>query len=157
MPKWFFGAYEAVDDAFALLQAYGLGIVQRRGAPPKRLQNQFFLTELGAQKADELSSTKGLDWYPQQAHLVRLVAGSDNGTQLKERQYAQDAYALATWGDRIGSVREQVEIRLADLRAQAPSRTTTPTGPAAAQSTAAQVTQAGVTETGAAGAAEEDS
>lgn len=80
MPKWFYGAYEEVDDAFAILQAYGLGLVRRRGAPPKPLRNQFFLTEFGAEKADELATTDVLSWYSRQAKLVHQVAGSDSGS-----------------------------------------------------------------------------
>lgn len=115
MPKWFYGAYEEVDDAFAILQAYRLGLVRRRGAPPKPLRNQFLLTDFGAEKADELAGTDVLSWYTRQAKLVHLVAGSDSGTQLKERQYAQDAYADAIWGTTIGSISEQVIQRLALL------------------------------------------
>lgn len=116
MHKWFYGAYEAVDDALGLLQAYGLAFVNRRGTPGNRLQNQFFLTELGASKADELESTKHLDWYPAQASLVRLVAGDDTGTKLKERQYQQEAYAEATWGSTIATIGERVEARILSLR-----------------------------------------
>jgi hypothetical protein len=115
MPKWFYGAYEAVDDAFALLQGYGLALVQRRGTPGNRLQNQFFLTEFGAEKAGELQGLDRLAWYPQQASLVALVAGDDSGTRLKERQYNQEAYAQAVWGTEIGSIRDQVEARLAAI------------------------------------------
>lgn len=115
MPKWFYGAYEEVDDAFAILQAYGLGLVRRRGAPPRPLRNEFFLTELGARKADELASTDVLDWYPRQAALVQTVGGGDSGYRLKERQYAQEAYAGAVWGETIGSISEQVLKRLRDL------------------------------------------
>lgn len=63
MPKWFYGAYEAVDDAMALLETYRLARVRRLGAPPKRLQNSFFLTADGAEAADELASTPRLNWY----------------------------------------------------------------------------------------------
>lgn len=116
MHKWFYGAYEAVDDAFGLLQAYGLAFVNRRGTPGNRLQNQFFLTELGAAKADELESVDRLRWYPAQAALVHLVAGDDTGTKLKERQYQQEAYAETTWGSTIATIREQVETRISSLR-----------------------------------------
>lgn len=112
MPKWFYGAYEAVDDAFSLLQAHGLALVKRRGTPGHRLQNQFYLTELGASMAEELRVTELLAWYPKQAELVALVAGSDHGSRLKERQYQQDTYSQTVWGNDIGSIREQVEIRL---------------------------------------------
>lgn len=126
MPKWFYGAYEEVDDAFAILQAYGLGLVRRRGVPPKPLRNQFFLTELGAEKADELAATDVLSWYSRQAQLVRQVAGSDSGTKLKERQYAQDQYADAIWGTTIGSISDQVVQRLALASQTAPEPDATP-------------------------------
>lgn len=114
MPKWFYGAYEAVDDAMALLETYGLAKVRRRGSPPKRLQNSFFLTQTGAQAADELAQTPGIDWYSKQAQLVAEVAGADSGNKLKERQYAQEAYASARWGQPISSIAEQVRKRLAE-------------------------------------------
>jgi len=114
MPKWFYGAYEAVDDAMALLETYGLAKVRRRGAPPKRLQNSFFLTADGAAAADSLGSTPGLRWYLTQAQLVSQVAGDDSGNKLKGRQYAQEAYATARWGQSIGSIDEQVRKRLAE-------------------------------------------
>lgn len=114
MPKWFYGAYEAVDDAMALLETYGLAHIRRRGAPPKRLQNSFFLTADGKRAADDLASTPGLDWYGQQSKLVHLVAGSDSGNRLKERQYAQEGYAETQWGYAISSIADQVQRRLAE-------------------------------------------
>lgn len=56
-PKWFFGAYEPVDDAFALLEVYGLAFVRRIGVPPARRRTQFFLTEVGAAAATEMATT----------------------------------------------------------------------------------------------------
>jgi hypothetical protein len=114
MPKWFYGAYEAVDDAMALLETYGLAKVRRRGTPPKRLQNSFFLTGDGAAAADSLASSPGLGWYVTQAQLVSEVAGGDSGNKLKARQYAQEAYAATRWGQPIGSIDEQVRKRLAE-------------------------------------------
>jgi len=133
MPKWFYGAYEAVDDAFALLQAHGLARVKRRGTPGNRLQNQFFLTDFGAKKADELNTTDRLDWYPKQAKLVALVARDDTGTQLKQRQYAQESYAQAVWGSDIGSISDQVETRLAAMRVPARFGSTTASSTSAAR------------------------
>ncbi|MCO5995746.1 hypothetical protein [Actinoallomurus rhizosphaericola] len=49
MPRWFFGAYEQLDDAFALLETYGLATLKRSGQPGKKSQrNQFYLTQAGA-------------------------------------------------------------------------------------------------------------
>lgn len=122
MHKWFFGAYEAVDDAFALLQAYGLAHISRRGTPGRRLQNQFFLTQLGVEKSKDLYSIEPLTWYPKQAQIVSLVARNDSGSTLKERQYAQESYARTVWGKDIGSITEQVQARLASLSNATPDK-----------------------------------
>ena len=114
MPKWFYGAYEVVDDAMALLETYGLAKVRRRGTPKKRLQNSFFLTSDGVGAADDLGQTDGLSWYAKQAALIHAVAGSDAGNRLKERQYAQEEYATARWGKPISSIADQVRQRLAE-------------------------------------------
>ena len=128
MPKWFFGAYEAVDDAMALLKTYGLAKVRRRGTPPKRLQNSFFLTEDGAAAADSLTTTLGLNWYITQAQLVSAVAGADSGNKLKNRQYAQEDYAGTRWGQSIGSIAEQVRKRLSEDFEQLATGTGQPSG-----------------------------
>lgn len=112
MPKWFYGAYEAVDDAMSLLETYGLARIRRKGTPPKSLQNSFFLTDDGAVAADTLATAQGLSWYVTQAQLVCQVAGGDSGNKLKERQYAQEEYAAARWGRAISSIEEQVRRRL---------------------------------------------
>lgn len=131
MPKWFFGAYEAVDDAFALLEAYGLAFVYRDGVPPRRLRSQFFLTVDGKAAADEMATEPVLDWYTSQARLVAQVAGSDSGTRLKERQYAQEEYAEARWGTTIASIADQVRARLAQLQLASVA----PTGPSSGGTT----------------------
>lgn len=113
-PKWFYGAYERIDDSFSLLASYGLAKVKRRGVPPKRSNNQFFLSEDGARAADEMAATSVLEWYIKQAELVHLVAGQDSGTRLKARQYDQEAYAEARWGTPIASIEEQVRKRLTE-------------------------------------------
>jgi hypothetical protein len=117
MPKWFFGAYEPVDDAFALLDVYGLAQIRRLGVPPKRDRSQFFLTDAGLTAAEELATDPILGWYVSQARLVGEIAGNDTGTQLKLRQYAQEEYAEAKWGTTIESIGDQVTKRLAVMRA----------------------------------------
>lgn len=112
-PKWFFGAYQAVDDAFALLESYGLAFVRRLGIPPKRRRTQFFLTAAGAKAAEEMATADVLEWYAGQARLVGQVSGKANGSDLKKRQYAQGAaYADAQWGSTIAPIGPQVRARL---------------------------------------------
>ena len=94
MPRWFYGAYEAIDDAMALLERYGLATFRRSGEPgSKSHRNQLFLTSPGANAVVELSKDAVLGWYTQQAELVARVAGETVGSKLKERQYEQATYA----------------------------------------------------------------
>lgn len=114
MPRWLFGAYERLDDAFAHLEAYGLAIMRRT---PGGHRNQFFLLPDGVAAGDSLATTDGpLSWYPRQVRLVLQVAGTANGSQLKQRQYKQASYANTELGSHIGPIADRVRERLAQAR-----------------------------------------
>lgn len=113
MPKWLHGAYEPLDDAFSLLETYGLATAMRRGTPGQSVaQTQFFLTVAGADAAAELAKDPVLGWYAKQVALVSLVAGDDVGSRLKERQYLQATYANTELGLNIASIADRVRERL---------------------------------------------
>lgn len=115
MPKWLHGAYEPLDDAFSLLETYGLATALRRGTPGHNVsQTQFFLTAAGAAAAAELAKDPVLGWYAKQVELVALVAGDDVGSRLKERQYLQATYANTELGLNIASIADRVRERLAE-------------------------------------------
>lgn len=115
MPRWFYGAYEAIDDAMALLETYGLATFRRSGEPgTKSHRNQLFLTAVGADAVAELSGDPVLGWYTRQAELVALVAGDTVGGKLKERQYQQATYAGTELGLDIAPIADHVRKRLDD-------------------------------------------
>lgn len=114
MPKWLHGAYEPLDDAFSLLETYGLATAVRRGTPGQNVsQSQFFLTDAGAAAAATLAQDPVLGWYSTQVELVALVAGDDVGKHLKDRQYLQATYANTELGLNIASIVDRVRGRLA--------------------------------------------
>lgn len=114
MPKWLHGAYEPLDDAFSMLETYGLATAVRRGTPGQNVsQTQFFLTAAGVAAAAELAKDPVLGWYAKQVELVALVAGDDVGSRLKERQYLQATYANTELGLNIASIADHVRERLA--------------------------------------------
>jgi hypothetical protein len=121
MPRWFFGAYEQLDDAFSLLETYGLATLRRIGQPGKQSKrNLFFLTQAGAAAVAELATDPILGWYAEQVELVALVAGDDGGQALKDRQYRQATYAGTDLGVAIAPIAPRVRERLDTLRAAAP-------------------------------------
>jgi hypothetical protein len=116
MPRWFYGAYEAIDDAMALLETYGLATFRRSGEPgSKSYRNQMFLTAAGEHAVAELTADPVLGWYVRQAELVALVAGDTVGGKLKERQYEQATYAGTELGLDIAPIAERVRQRLGGL------------------------------------------
>jgi hypothetical protein len=117
MPRWFHGAYEAIDDAFSVLSAYGLAVVRRVGSAKSTARSQFFLTEAGRKAVEELKKDPLLSWYVGQAELVKLVAGNDNGSTLKKRQYAQAEYASTKLGTKIAPIHAGVAERLETAQA----------------------------------------
>lgn len=120
MPRWFFGAYEQLDDAFSLLETYGLATLRRTGQPGKQSKrNLFFLTEAGAAAVAELATDPTLGWYAKQVKLVALVAGNDGGQALKDRQYRQATYAGTDLGVAIAPIAPRVRERLDALSAAA--------------------------------------
>ncbi len=112
MPRWHHGAYEAIDDAFSVLSAYGLAFVRRMGGVRKTARSQFFLTDAGRAMVADLAKEKVLSWYTEQVRLVALVAGSDNGSTLKKRQYQQAEYARTKLGVNIAPIHSAVRERL---------------------------------------------
>lgn len=119
MPRWHHGAYEAIDDAFSVLSAYGLAQVRRKGGITKTARSQFFLTSAGRAAVDGLRREKVLSWYTNQVKLVALVAGSDVGSKLKQRQYQQAEYARTKLGTNIAPIHDGVRERLNEVKAVA--------------------------------------
>jgi hypothetical protein len=119
MPRWHHGAYEAIDDAFSVLSAYGLALVRRLGGIKKAARSQFFLTAAGQQAVVGLAVEPVLRWYTEQVKLVALVAGDDNGSTLKTRQYEQAEYARTQLGVHIAPIHAGVRKRLSDVKATA--------------------------------------
>lgn len=117
MPRWHYGAYEAIDDVFSILDAYGLALLRRKGGLVKAARSQFFLTTKGEAAVAELAKEPRLSWYTEQVKLVALVAGTDSGSALKKRQYKQAEYAKTELGVNIASIARRVRERLARLRA----------------------------------------
>lgn len=119
MPRWHYGAYEALDDAFSVLSTYGLADVRRLGGVKKTAASQLFITEKGKQAVVRLAAEPVLSWYTEQVKLVKLVAGNDNGSTLKRRQYKQSEYAKTKLGLNIAPIAGVVRERLAVVKAAA--------------------------------------
>lgn len=117
MIRFFFGAWEQIDDSMSQLISLGLATINRTIKPDGKIsRTDFFLLEAGRKFADDLAeNSPELAWYRDRANLVALVAGDGTGDELKERQYKQAEYQEARWGHVIGPISPRVLKRLQEL------------------------------------------
>lgn len=121
MLRFFFGAWEQIDDAMSQLISLGLATINRTIKPDGKIgRTDFFLLEAGRKFADELAANAPqLAWYRDRATLVALVAGDESGDELKVRQYKQAEYQEARWGHIIGPINHRILKRLRELTQEA--------------------------------------
>lgn len=118
MVRYFFGAYERLDDALSLLRSRDLvRITGIKGANNKVLETNFILTKTGYDTCSiAVSQEPILQWYADRAELVAKVAGTMGGTALKQKQYQRASYAETKLGGIIPAITEDVRLRLIQLQ-----------------------------------------
>jgi len=118
MIRYFFGAYERLDDALSLLRSRDLvRITGLKGANNKVLETDFVLTKTGYDTCSvAVSQEPILQWYSDRAELVAKVAGTMGGTALKQKQYQRATYAETKLGGVIPAITDDVRRRLAQLQ-----------------------------------------
>lgn len=121
MVRFFFGAWEQIDDSMSQLTSLGLATIKRTVKPDGKIsRTDFFLLEAGRKFAEDLAANSPeLAWYRERAKLVALVAGEASGDELKERQYQQAEYQEARWGHVIGPISPRVLKQLKELKQEA--------------------------------------
>lgn len=118
MIRYFFGAYERLDDALSLLRSRDLiRITGVKGANHKVLETDFILTKTGYETCSTAVSQEPiLQWYADRAELVAKVAGAMGGTALKQKQYQRASYAETRLGGVIPAITEEVRAHLTQLQ-----------------------------------------
>lgn len=122
MLRHYFGAYEPLDDALAVLRSAGLLVRRRRGTVEHVRQHDYYLLALGRDVAREIvAAAPEFEYYVARVALVLEMAGGRGGSELKKQQYLQREYAQTPLGTRIGAVTAQARARLAELQLDASS------------------------------------
>lgn len=116
MVRFFYGAYEALDDTLALLRSVGMIRVQRLGTVDNIREHAYYLLPFGRSCAVRMcAEIPAVQWYARRAQLIASVAGHTLGAVLKQRQHEQFDYHETQLGNRIKSIRGLVEQRLREL------------------------------------------
>lgn len=120
MIRYFFGAYERLDDALSLLRSRDLvRITGLKGTNNKVLETDFVLTNVGYETCSAAVSEEPiLQWYADRAELVARVAGHLGGSALKQKQYQRTTYAQTKLGGVIPPISDDVRRRIEKLQAK---------------------------------------
>lgn len=116
MLRHFFGAYEPLDEALAVLATPGLVFVRRQGGGGKTTLWSYYLTAVGRRVAENaIAEVPALLYYVDRTQLVVDLAAGRRGTALKDIQYLQAEYADAAFGRLIASIAPRTRLRLQEL------------------------------------------
>jgi hypothetical protein len=117
MQRFFFGAYEELDDIIAFLK--GIDFVDfrsRKDVSFRDVQKAYYITKLGASKIEMvLPSIEAAQWYIARCQLIKYYFGNQSGSDLKQRQYEIEVYKETPLGDYIADIEEKVKTKYFNL------------------------------------------
>jgi hypothetical protein len=117
MIRYFFGAFEPLDDSLSLLRSRELIQITGVKHSQKVQETDFLLTDRGEQFCLTcLREAPPLSWYSDRAQLVALIAGDRAGSALKQKQYERASYAETAIGGIIPSIAAETAARLKQLK-----------------------------------------
>jgi hypothetical protein len=117
MIRYFFGAYDRLDDSLSLLRSRELIQITGTKSSQKVQETDFLLTDKGEQFCVScLQEAPTLAWYFNRAQLVAQVAGDRSGSALKQKQYERNSYADTAIRSTIPSIAAETAARLERLR-----------------------------------------
>jgi hypothetical protein len=117
MIRYFFGAFDRLDDTLSLLRSRELIRIEGIKKGLKVQETDFHLTLKGEMFcAHCLKEVPVLQWYAERADLVASVAGDRSGSALKDKQYQRASYAETKLGGIIPSIALETVERLKQLQ-----------------------------------------
>ena len=112
MRRYFFGAYDRIDDALAILKSYGQIAHRRNHESGTKSRRDYFLLEAGKESVERMrADIPELHWYDEQAHAISLIADASQGASARRRQYQHPEYEEAEHGLLIPAITERVIAR----------------------------------------------
>ncbi len=110
MKRFFFGAYQDLDDIIGFLKSVGLVEFRKQTSLGlKDIRKAYFLTQDGIQRIERgLANVPSASWYFDRCQLIKRYFADASGTQLKNRQYAIEEYRETPLGDYIQDIEAMV-------------------------------------------------
>jgi hypothetical protein len=113
MVRYFFGAFDPIDNAISILKSRALVTITGRKSGDNVIETNFLVYPKAFEVCEAAVRTAPvLQWYRDRAKVVCDLAGSDTGGALKARQYKRSQYAETKRGSLIPSIADDVRKRL---------------------------------------------
>ena len=110
MERYFFGAYEDIDDVIGFLKSIDfIDFSSRKSSDLRTIEKHYYVKDKGIQKIQNEGTGLGaIQWYIDRCNLIRKYFGDLNGTQLKVAQYQIEEYRNTTYKNYIGGIEQSV-------------------------------------------------
>jgi len=110
MERFFFGAYEDIDEVIAFLVTVGfIKYKVQRNSVLKLTEKSYYVTNLADEKMKlPIDEMPYLKWYLDRCLLIKKYFGEYTGTQLKNLQYKIDQYRDTTYREYIRDIDDLV-------------------------------------------------
>ena len=117
MERFFFGAYEDIDDVISFLKSIDfIDFHSRKNSNLQTFEKKYYITEYALnQTRGKFKKSSSLQWYVNRCELIKKYFGDLSGTELKIRQYQIDEYRNTTYKKYIGDIQEEVKEQYYNL------------------------------------------
>lgn len=118
MLRFFFGAYEDIDDIIAFLVSRNFIKYESKRSVDQRVFNKaYYLTKFGVDKIENeiLSNLAKANWYKERCELINKYFGDLTGSELKFRQYQHKEYKNTQLNQYINGIEEQVKNKFLEI------------------------------------------
>jgi hypothetical protein len=112
MLRYFFGAYEDIDDIIAFFVSIGFIVYRSSKSVDGRIFDKiYYLTNQAITKIENeiLVTLEKAKWYKDRCELIKKYFGDLSGTELKVRQYEYEEYRTTPINEYIKGIQHKVK------------------------------------------------
>jgi hypothetical protein len=117
MEKFFYGAYEDIDDIIAFLSSRGLLKYESKMRTNLRVaEKHYYITqkaEVLLQNAEKEIEAAG--WYYRRCSIIKSFLGGTTGSEMKARQYQIGEYSNTTYKEKIDQIDDLVYEKFKEI------------------------------------------
>jgi len=110
MQKFFYGAYESIDDVILFLKSVQfIDFESKRRTDLQPYDKTYYITQRCIQQIESnLLDISSVKWYYERCELIKKYFDHFNGSELKKRQYRYKEYANVPYSALILNLNERV-------------------------------------------------